>query len=420
VRRPSIAIHETSMTARHARAALALLALPLLLAAAAPPRPAGAARPAGSAAARKAVEAVAERYRTLRGYHLEGRGETRFTSTKDDNSSVNQVRFLVQRPGRLASEVTNPQMTSRLVSNGDSLWTAVPQLGQYTVQPLATVRRDTDSAAFVRQFDPAAAYAHVLDGVREVRPLGKDTVHTKAGVVTCERYALASEPPTHAGAGVTVHPRVLWVDPATRMVLLDSVRIDQQHPQLGAIRSVNVTRMIVARPDPAFAADAFAFRPDGGLQRVRRFMRRSPEHADIEGRPARDFTLHTLAGDQPVRLSDQKGKVVLLDFWATWCGPCRGWLPIVAKAQRDYAAKGLQVYAVNLREPDQKVRDYLAKQKIDVPVLMDRTGSVGADYRAASIPLTVVVGRDGRVARVMVGLHGEEDLKDVLHEVGID
>jgi hypothetical protein len=51
---------------------------------------------------------------------------------------------------------------------------------------------------------------------------------------------------------------------------------------------------------------------------------------------------------------------------------------------------------------------------------MDRTGSVGADYRASSIPLTVVVGRDGRVVRVMVGLHGEEDLKDVLHEVGID
>ena len=112
--------------------------------------------------------------------------------------------------------------------------------------------------------------------------------------------------------------------------------------------------------------------------------------------------------------------MVVLDFWATWCGPCRGWLPIVAKAQRDYASKGLQVYAVNLRESDAKVRDYLTRQKIDVPVLMDRTGSVGADYRASSIPLTVVVGRDGRVVRVLVGLHGEEDLKDVLHEAGID
>jgi thiol-disulfide isomerase/thioredoxin/outer membrane lipoprotein-sorting protein len=407
------------MPVRHARRALALLAL-LLAATASPAAPPGAARPAGSAAARRAVEAVVERYRTLRGYHLEGRGETRFTSPQEESTTPTSVRFLVSRPGRFASTVVNPQMTSRLVSDGDSLWTAVSELGQYTVQALAPYRESADSIAFARQADPAGQYAQVLDGVVEVRALGRDTVHTAAGKVTCERYALTSAPIERTGTQVTVHPRVLWVDPATRMVLLDSVRIDQEHEKLGSLRSVNVTRMIVARPDPAFAADAFRFRAEDGMKRVRRFMRKSPEHAGFEGQPARDFTLDALSGTKGVRLSDHKGKVVLLDFWATWCGPCRGWLPIVAKAQRDYAAKGLQVFAVNLREPEAKVRDYLARQKIDVPVLMDRTGSVGADYRASSIPLTVVVGRDGRVVRVMVGLHGEEDLKDVLHEAGLE
>jgi peroxiredoxin len=92
----------------------------------------------------------------------------------------------------------------------------------------------------------------------------------------------------------------------------------------------------------------------------------------------------------------------------------------VAKVMRDYGAKGVQVYAVNLREPEAKVREYLTQQKIDVPVLMDRTGSVATDYRASSIPPTVVVGRDGKVVRVLVGLHDEEDLKDVLHDAGID
>jgi len=111
---------------------------------------------------------------------------------------------------------------------------------------------------------------------------------------------------------------------------------------------------------------------------------------------------------------------VLLDFWATWCGPCRRWLPIVEKAHRDYAAKGLSVFAVNEREPESKVRAYLGKQKLDLPVLMDRSGAVGSTYRASSIPLTVVVGRDGNVLRVMVGLHDAEDLEDVLREAGID
>src|SRR5262249_3019529 len=119
-------------------------------------------------------------------------------------------------------------------------------------------------------------------------------------------------------------------------------------------------------------------------------------------------------------LSGLKGRVVLLDFWATWCGPCRGWLPIVAKAHRDFAAKGLSVFAVNEREPESKVRAYLAQQKLDLPVLMDRSGTVGTSYRANSTPLTVVVGRDGNVVRILVGLHDEEDLRDVLHEAGID
>ena len=94
-------------------------------------------------------------------------------------------------------------------------------------------------------------------------------------------------------------------------------------------------------------------------------------------------------------------------------------MPIVAKAQRDYADKGVQVYAVNLRESEAKVREYLGKQNIEVPVLMDRNGSVATDYRASSIPTTVIVGRDGKVVRVLVGLHGEEDLADVLHEAGV-
>jgi thiol-disulfide isomerase/thioredoxin/outer membrane lipoprotein-sorting protein len=365
------------------------------------------------------VASVAERYRTLKSYQLEGYSESRFSSSQGQQTSASSVRFKVSRPGKLSSEMRNTEMTSRVVSDGDSVWTSVAQLGQFTVQSLVQVRKDSDSLAFARQFDPAGDYAHVLDGVKDVRPLTRDTVHTAAGVVTCERYALSVAQPEGSDQSLTMHPRVLWIDPKTRMVLLDSVRVDQKHPQLGEVTSVNVTRMVVAKPDPAFTASDFQFRADTGMKRVRRFLRRSPEHADMEGQPATDFTLDNLASGSPVKLSALKGKVVVLDFWATWCGPCRRWMPIVAKAQRDYADKGVQVYAINLRESEAKVREYLGQQKIEVPVLMDRSGSVATDYRASSIPTTVIVGRDGKVVRVLVGLHGEEDLADVLHEAGV-
>jgi thiol-disulfide isomerase/thioredoxin len=407
-------------TALRPLALAALILLPLLLGAAKPPPRAGArATVQRDQAARRALEAVTERYRTMRGYHFEGRGESHMTSGQGESDQVTWVRFVVSRPGRYSGEIRGNDMTTRLVMDGDSLWTAVRELGQYQVQAVAAVKPAMDSVAWVRQFDPAGEYGHLLENVASVRGIGRDTVHTSAGIVTCDRYSITMNPPAENPAALQLHPRILWVDPATRMVLLDSVRIDQQHPQIGAVSSVNVTRMVVAVPEPTLAADAFRFRPDGDLKRVRRFMRTSPEHSALEGQEASDFTLERLDGTKPVKLSDLKGQVVLLDFWATWCGPCRGWLPIVAKAHKEYEAQGLRVFAVNEREAETKVRTYLTKQNLDVPVLMDRSGSVGTMYRASSIPLTVIIGRDGKVVRMMLGLHQEDDLRDALEEAGL-
>ena len=376
--------------------------------------------PATDLVARKAVERVAERYRTLKGYRIEGKASTTVTTRNDRNETGRVVRFVVQRPGRLESEVREDQYTTRVVANGESLWTAVPELGQYTAQALAPLLAGSDSALIRGQLDPAADYAHLLSGIKRVQQLSRDTIRTARGVVKCDRYALTGARADSAGQGITVHPRILWVDPATRMVLFDSLRVDQDHPQLGPVSSVSTTRFVVSDADPAVAADAFVFHADPDARRVRRFMARSPEHEALEGQPATDFTLESLADSKSVRLSDLKGRVVLLDFWATWCGPCRRWLPIVEQANRDYAAKGLSVFAVNEREPESKVRAYLDQQKLDLPVLMDTSGNVGSIYRASSIPLTVIVGRDGNVLRILVGLHEAEDLADVLHEAGID
>jgi thiol-disulfide isomerase/thioredoxin len=376
--------------------------------------------PATDPLARKALERVAERYRTLKSYRLEGTTSTTVSTRTEKNETANSMRFVVQRPNRIASEVRESQYTTRMVTNGESLWTAVPELGQYTVQAVAPMLAGADSALIKGQLDPAGEYARILDGITRVQALSRDTVRTARGAVQCERYALTRAAADSAAPGITLHPRVIWVDPATRLVLLDSSRVDQMHPQLGPVSSVSMTRMVVAEADPVLARDAFAFHADDGMRRVRRFMQRSPEHEALEGQPATDFTLETLADSKPVRLSDLRGRVVVLDFWATWCGPCRRWLPIVEQANRDYAAKGLSVFAVNERETDSKVKAYLDQQKLDLPVLMDRSGNVGTIYRASSIPLTVVVGKDGNVLRIMVGLHEAEDLKDVLHDAGID
>ncbi len=411
------------------RLALLSLTAVLTLGATPPPgartsaRPAArpvAARAADDPVARKAVEAVVARYRSLQTYRLVGQATSEAGNSDANNITSTGLQFTVRRPDHFASHIQNTEMDTYMLSDGDSLWTTVPALGQYQAQSMVSVRAGADSVALSRQFDPGSEFTRLLDGVTAVRALGRDTVHAVRGVVTCQRYVLTAPNAQAAAQGVTLRPRVIWVDPGTHMVLMDSVRIEQKHPQLGAVHSVNVTRMVVAESDPELPATTFRFSPDAGLRRVRRFMRSSPEHAAMEGQPASDFTLETLADGKAVKLSDLKGKVVLLDFWATWCGPCRKWMPIVAKARHEFESKGLVVYAVNEREPEAKVREYLGVQKLDVPVLMDVTGSVGQQYRANSIPLTVVVGRDGNVFRVMLGLHQEDDLREVLKEAGIE
>jgi len=133
----------------------------------------------------------------------------------------------------------------------------------------------------------------------------------------------------------------------------------------------------------------------------------------LQGKAAPDFTLKTLDGKE-VKLSDQKGSVVLMDFWATWCPPCRKSLPHVQEmsADKELAAKGLKVWAVNAHEQADKVSNFTKENNYSFQVPMDAEGATMKDYKVQGIPTTVIVGRDGNVKKVFIG-YGEESAKQI-------
>jgi thiol-disulfide isomerase/thioredoxin len=117
--------------------------------------------------------------------------------------------------------------------------------------------------------------------------------------------------------------------------------------------------------------------------------------------PAPGFTLPDLSGTN-VSLADFKGKVVLLDFWATWCGPCRQTMPLLEKLQQD-VPRDLVLLAINLQDTREDVQHFVAARQIKSRVLLDSEGEVGRAYQSESIPMQVVIDREGVVRYVKYG-----------------
>jgi len=129
--------------------------------------------------------------------------------------------------------------------------------------------------------------------------------------------------------------------------------------------------------------------------------------ADLKGKPAPDFSLDTINGKH-AKLADLKGKVVVIDFWATWCPPCRASLPHIQKLATDKGAfdKGLRVLAINAKEDKGTIEQFLKSNNFTFVVPMDSDGSAMHAYNVRGIPTTMVIGRDGTVVAAAVGWDG--------------
>jgi thiol-disulfide isomerase/thioredoxin len=123
----------------------------------------------------------------------------------------------------------------------------------------------------------------------------------------------------------------------------------------------------------------------------------------LEGKQAVAFTLPSLDGKE-VNIASHFGKdVIVLDFWAVWCPPCRKSIPALAGLAKEYAGKGVAVYAVNQRDTEKAVRSFLDSAKVDLPVLLDTEGMAGDLYNVSGIPKIVVINRAGIVTFVNLG-----------------
>lgn len=138
----------------------------------------------------------------------------------------------------------------------------------------------------------------------------------------------------------------------------------------------------------------------------------APAEAIAPAAAAPDFTLRTMNGPN-MRLAEQRGRVVMVNFWATWCGPCRQEMPHLNRLYEKYRASGFVLMGVNVDDDTRNAADVAAKLGLKFPVLLDTDKGVSKLYDLSTMPSTVLIDRDGKVRYVHRGyLSGYEDTYD--------
>jgi peroxiredoxin len=138
-----------------------------------------------------------------------------------------------------------------------------------------------------------------------------------------------------------------------------------------------------------------------------------------EGSKAPDFTLKTLDG-QETSLKDYRGKKVILNFWATWCPPCKAEIPEMQRFYKEYHSKNVEILAVNLAYSEtkpEKINDFVKDYGITFPILLDEKNTIGKQFRAVSIPTSYFIDEKGTIKKLHVGPMDYEFIKKEVNEM---
>ncbi|WP_026583184.1 redoxin domain-containing protein [Bacillus sp. J33] len=138
-----------------------------------------------------------------------------------------------------------------------------------------------------------------------------------------------------------------------------------------------------------------------------------------EGKIAPDFELTTLSGDS-VKLSDYRGKTVILNFWATWCPPCKAEMPHMQNFYENNKEKGIEILAVNLTDIDKgksQIENFVKEYGLTFEIPLDEEGSIGMQYQAFSIPTSYIIDSNGVITKKIMGPMDEAMMESLTKDI---
>ncbi|MBO0600466.1 thiol-disulfide oxidoreductase ResA [Sporosarcina sp. E16_3] len=134
------------------------------------------------------------------------------------------------------------------------------------------------------------------------------------------------------------------------------------------------------------------------------------------GDKAPDFELVDLEGNKQ-RLSDYKGEGVFLNFWGTWCGPCKKEMPYMENQHKAFEEKGVNILAVNIAESNLKVETFIEQYGLTFPIVIDKDKSVKEAYNIVPLPTTFLINKDGRIEKIITREMSEKEIISLMESI---
>jgi peroxiredoxin/outer membrane lipoprotein-sorting protein len=369
------------------------------------------------------LKKVSAAYKNLKQFQLEVDVNTRMNSPLRQKSSETHISLTAIRPGKMKLILQNAAGQIQYFRNGTTAITYLPRLNQYIQRPVELPNRPPSDEDEPGAFDFATTgdqivsqYESIDEGVTTARMLREEALDLGQEKINC--VVIEIEASKHHEEGEATQKRTYWIDKTSNLVRKaeSENRFQPESKEEATVLNTEKIFSVFKTLEP-IDDEIFKFLPPSGAKEVAEFLEPSQRAENPYGKEAPDFTLKTFKG-ATVQMKKLRGKVVLLSFWASWCGPCRHEMPVIEKLSHQYRDQGFLVFGVNDEDRD-TIQDYIKENGYSFPTLVDEEQEAMKLYHVGAIPTTVVIDREGKIASYQVGTSSENELRAVLRTLGI-
>lgn len=364
----------------------------------------GLAASASAQSAQDVLARVSEVYSNATSLHIVAKRQEVWSQRGHSIASDNDLEIALRGSRNYFVRMKSDGQESVAMSDGEHTWKALPSKKQWMqVAAAALDTRDAEGP------DPrsrnlystltltlAGRYVAIAKLAENPQITGEEDVKVEGQKIHC--YVIRTRT-----AGMD---HELWID-HQRFVVLQH----KEKGELGEMYGEIHLKVLAMDVNSSLPDSLFQFQPGQGWSEAEMLLLPGEVRTMLTGSRAANFTLKTLEGE-PVALDETRGKVVVLDFWATWCPPCREELPSVEKLRQEFAGQ-VQFFGVN-DEDSGTVKDFLRKHAYELPVLMDGRRQVHRQYGVSAIPTMLIIDRQGVIREHFVGSRSETKLRQAI------